>query len=182
MRNKSDIFLDELYKNNGNIEQTCLLCNIPQHLFFNMLERNTEFRKSVFLVLFELSMGNMQQACKTIGVSRIDIMKYAQEDEIFALTVWEITEGFIDLAESSLLKMGISGGKYGEGDSKALKTYLDAKAKNRGYGKIEISEQLIYPGLEKPEQKSITQKYEDKIKLQNKDQLKESLAKLKKLR
>lgn len=130
-----------------------------------------------FLKEFELSLGNLHEACKKTGLTREQIISFSKTNPKFAQRLWESYEGIIDLAESTLLKLGM----YNQ-DSGALKTYLSAKAKNRGYGSTEINNKIILPGINQPEEKNPQIEYRKKISNWSTEQIENKLNKMKKIK
>jgi len=129
-----------------------------------------------FLKEFELSLGNLHEACKKTGLTREQIISFSKTNPKFAQKLWEVYEGIIDLAENTLLKLGV----YNQ-NSKALKTYLSAKAKNRGYGSQEINTKIILPGIEQPEEKNPQIEYRKKITNWPTEQIEKELNKMKRI-
>ncbi len=66
-------------------------------------------------------------ACEAIGIARSTLWRWLRSDETFADKVMEIEEGLIDEIEGKLLDLARSG------NLQAIKTFLKAKAANRGY-------------------------------------------------
>ena len=121
-------------------------------------------------------LGNLHEACKKTGLTREQVINFAKLNPKFAQKLWEVYEGIIDLAENTLLKLGMF-----NLDSSALKTYLSAKAKNRGYGSTEINNKIILPGIEQPEEKNPQIEYRKKITNWSTEQIEKELNKMKKI-
>lgn len=83
------------------------------------------------LEALEKTMGVVAPACRKVGVTRQTFYNYMKDEE-FAQAYQEVYESSKDFAESTLLKA-----MQGE-DRKAIdaaEKYLNAHAKERGYGK-----------------------------------------------
>lgn len=131
-----------------------------------------------FLEEFYLSCGNLHEACKKVGLTRKQVMDFAKKNPKFAEKLWEAYEGIIDLAETSLLKLGL----FAQ-DSGALKSYLGAKAKNRGYGSTEIvTKQEIVPGIQFPENQDPQIVFRNKIQYWSTEKIEEQLKQMKKVK
>ncbi len=127
-----------------------------------------------FLEELEASLGNIWEACKTVGISRLRVYKMADNDPVFAEKLWEISEGFLDLAESTNLKLGIAG------DGRCLSKYLDAKGENRGYGG-DKSVKKAYSVLPKLPREDDKVEFKNEIKEKPTEDIKEQLKNLKKI-
>ncbi len=128
-----------------------------------------------FLEAFEDSFGNINEACKIAGVSRTSVFSYINKHPGFAKRVWEIYEGFIDLAETTNLKLGLSG------NAAALNNYLVAKAKNRGYGNVEPTNKPMYPGLAQHKEEDPELEFRNENKEKSTEDIKKELKNLKKI-
>lgn len=178
--NKSECFLQE-FNRTQDFKETCVRYNITPELVHKLVLRDVNFCQQLFLIYFEIFQGNVHYACKEVGVSRSYIMSIAKKYQVFAERIWELTESFIDLAESTLFKLGVYGGQLGTGDEKALKTYLEAKAKNRGYGIKEIINREIYPGIPEHKEENKRIDFQEKIKKWPTEDIENSLKLLKRL-
>ena len=101
-----------------------------------------------FLIAFEECQGNIHEACQEVGLRRSEVMNFARNNPQFAERLWEIYQGVIDLVESTLIKMSLTG------NPQMIKTFLDAKAKDRGYGSSEVVNRMVIPGIDIPEKKT----------------------------
>lgn len=88
---------------------------------------DTEDKKQLFLVIFDLNLGNIAATCRLVGISRQGYYLWFKGDPAFAMAINAIREGNIDFAESELLQ------KIREHDLSAIKYYLSTQAKHRGY-------------------------------------------------
>ena len=78
---------------------------------------------------------NKASACKAVKVNRSTAWRWVKDDLDFAEKVVEIEEGLIDEIEGKLLDLALGG------NLQAIKTFLKAKAADRGYtNKLEISQ------------------------------------------
>lgn len=110
--------------------------------------------KEKFLEVFANNLGNVQDSCKSAGISRATYYVWKSNDEEFAQAVEEIQEGLIDLAESKLLE-NINSGKTNE-----ILFYLKTKGKYRGY--VERQEITGADGMPAKIEVEIINKFEDK--------------------
>jgi hypothetical protein len=85
-----------------------------------------EMKKEKWLNAFKQSL-NRTVACEAIGIARSTLWRWIKDDHNFAEKVMEIEEGLIDEIEGKLLDLARSG------NLQAIKTFLKAKAANRGY-------------------------------------------------
>lgn len=128
-------------------------------------------KSELFLEELDNNLGNISAACKLVNISRKQVLQFAQNNVDFQNKLWEIKEGFIDLAVSTQLKLGIAG------DSSALKEYLYAHAKERGYGNSENLKPM-YPGIKEPEKKEPEKEIKEQIKNFSTEKLEIALKKL----
>ena len=70
---------------------------------------------------------NRTTACETVGIARSTLYRWTRNDLNFDKKVMEIEESLIDEIEGQLLELARSG------NLQAIKTFLKAKAGNRGY-------------------------------------------------
>lgn len=88
---------------------------------------NTEDNKQLFLVIFDLNMGNIAATCRLVDISRACYYLWVKGDPGFAMAVNAVKEGNIDFTESQLLSC------IRDRDLSAIKYYLSTQAKHRGY-------------------------------------------------
>lgn len=91
-----------------------------------MPNKSEHLKKNLIEALIK-SMGVVQQACKSVGVSRTTFYDYYNNDEKFKAAVDDCKEIALDFAESKLLK-NIDGGK-----ETSIIFYLKTQGKKRGY-------------------------------------------------
>lgn len=84
-------------------------------------------KKKALLIALERTLGNVADACKTVGVSRSTYYNYLREDTDFAELVSNIDESGLDYAESILKQKVLTG------NMTAIIFYLKTKGKDRGY-------------------------------------------------
>jgi len=130
-------------------------------------------KSDLFLEEFENSFGDFNAACRTVGVTRWQVMHLAQKDRDFRIRFWEICEGFVDRAESMLLRLGLANG------GNELITYLKAKGKKRGFGDVNLSESEMFPGMNKPTEKSARIDFKESLKSVSNGDIKQSLKLIK---
>ena len=93
-----------------------------------------KMKKEKWLSAFKQSF-NRAAACEAIGIARSTLWRWLKNDRSFAEKVMEIEESLIDEIEGKLLDLARSG------NLQAIKTFLKAKAANRGYtNKVEITQ------------------------------------------
>lgn len=82
-------------------------------------------RKEKFLKNYKRSL-NRSEACASIKIARSTLWRWLKSDSEFAERVMEIEESLIDEIEGKLLQMAR------KGNLQAIKTFLKAKAPDRG--------------------------------------------------
>ena len=93
-----------------------------------------KMKKEKWLSAFKQSF-NRAAACEAIGIVRSTLWRWLKNDHIFAEKVREVQLGLVDEIECKLLDLARSG------NLQAIKTFLKAKAANRGYtNKVEITQ------------------------------------------
>ena len=128
-------------------------------------------KSDLFLEAYKESFANLTEACTKVGLTRTDIMRKVQADNEFARKLWEINEGFKDLAISTQFKLGLVNG------GADLNSWLNAHAKDRGYGDPEKS---AYSDIIKPQkEKDPKLEFQKQIKGASTDDIKEALKKIK---
>jgi hypothetical protein len=85
--------------------------------------------KATFLEVLESNKGLLNSACKESRTPLTQYQSWMRTDINFVEAVNQIKESVVDDVEASLIKQAK------DGDSNAIKYFLDAKAKERGYGK-----------------------------------------------
>jgi transposase-like protein len=83
--------------------------------------------KKIIVAALEASGGNVSACCRNVGISRSTFYNYVQDDEKFALAVYETKEAEIDMVEDAL-KQKIQGG-----DTASIIFYLKTQGKKRGW-------------------------------------------------
>jgi hypothetical protein len=96
---------------------------------------NKEENKKNLLKALEKTLGNISQACKMTGLSRMTYNNYKNEDEEFANAVKEINESAIDFVESKLFE------NIEMNRETSIIFFLKTRGKQRGY--IETKETVI---------------------------------------
>ena len=89
---------------------------------------STEEVKELFITLLQGNQGNISTTCEQVGISRSTYYDWVNEDEAFRVSLLEDTERKLDLAEQALMQAVMSM------DIQAIRYYLDAQGKSRGYG------------------------------------------------
>jgi hypothetical protein len=79
------------------------------------------------LAALEQSMGIVQTACDTLGISRTNHYKWMRESREYKMAYESLTNKALDYAESKLLEL------IGRGNTAAVIFYLKTKGKERGY-------------------------------------------------
>lgn len=99
------------------------------------IEKKTAETKERFLAAFEKKYGNVRMACFAVGMPRSTYYFWRSSDPDFAGAVVDTLEAVKDNVESQLILIG-TGAK--EGNAVALLCWLNARAKDRGYGTSKI--------------------------------------------
>lgn len=89
--------------------------------------RTVEEKKAELLLQLTKSYGIIRLACRRARVGPTMFYEYKNSDPVFAFKVNEIVDSFVDLAETRLYDMVLTG------DRAAIMFYLKAKGKGRGY-------------------------------------------------
>lgn len=109
-------------------------------------DQNIADNKELLLLALEECGAIVTAACRNAGVSRDTYYRYLSEDPAFAAAVKDIEEQCIDHVEHGLYILAKGGAQSEKVQVDAAKTYLNAKARSRGYGtevrKQEISGEL----------------------------------------
>lgn len=84
-------------------------------------------KKEAFLKAFELTVANVKEACKKVGISRQTYYNWLETDATFSKAVANVREGIIDDTESALFK------SIGQGNVTAIIFALKCRGKSRGY-------------------------------------------------
>jgi len=133
-------------------------------------------RSDLFLDAFEESKANLAEACKRTGVTRTQVMRLAQLDLEFGRKMWEIYEGFIDLAISTQFKLGLTG------DGKCLNDFLSAHAKHRGYSKAD-EDGSAYGNIIKPiEGENPEKEFQKQLGMSSTEDIEKALKNIKKIK
>jgi hypothetical protein len=93
-----------------------------------MTDHNRARNKKVFLKILALQAGNVTKACAAAKVWRGTYYLWAKEDPEFAQAVQHAKESCKDFFEGLLLKEAKAG------NTTAIMGWLNANAKDRGYG------------------------------------------------
>ncbi|KKN52237.1 hypothetical protein LCGC14_0614570 [marine sediment metagenome] len=93
-----------------------------------MNELTVQDKKDLFIILLEANQGHVANTCKAMNISRACYYLWRAEDEDFKGMCHDVKEGLIDHVEGKLMDL------INVLDFQAIKTYLAAYAKNRGYG------------------------------------------------
>ena len=96
--------------------------------------------KELFLAVFDANGGNISDACTMAKISRQTYYNWYKADPAFAMAIHASMEGLIDYTEGQLLE------RIRMLDLNAIKLFLEAKAKHRGYGKTEGKVVITGPG------------------------------------
>jgi hypothetical protein len=88
---------------------------------------NDNPRKVAFLEALRMNMGNISKSADTVGISRWLVYKWKQNDEEFAVKLYEQEERVKDWVESKLLRLIKSD------NTAATIFFMKTKAKDRGY-------------------------------------------------
>ncbi len=97
---------------------------------------STEETQELFIVLFSASRGNITRTCEQTGISRATYYNWCKDDESFTARLLHMAEERLDFAEDKLLTA------IELMDVGAIRYFLDAQGRSRGYGqasKLEIS-------------------------------------------
>ncbi len=105
-----------------------------------MNEQTNTLKKELILQELQENLGNVQNACKKVGISRTTHYKWCKDDPEYKEKVESTIEEQIDYTESKLLEL-ISGVKVNKGDEyyttppnvTAIIFYLKTKGRHRGY-------------------------------------------------
>jgi hypothetical protein len=84
-------------------------------------------RQKNFLKAFEVTAGNVSNACEKVNISRAIYYHWLKTNETFKEKVEEVNNKNIDFAETMLLK------NIREGKESSIFFFLKCKAKDRGY-------------------------------------------------
>jgi hypothetical protein len=91
------------------------------------------FDKDKFVKTYLLKRFNISKTCTACGVSRKQFYRWKEKDADFAARLIEVREALVDEIEDQLVKNAKAG------NQKAVEFFLEAQARDRGYGKkIEI--------------------------------------------
>jgi hypothetical protein len=99
------------------------------------IEKKTAETKERFLAAFEKKYGNVRAACVAVGMPRSTFYFWRKEDAAFAEAVDAVLEDVKDNMESQLILIGMG---VKQGSVVALLCWLNARAKDRGYGTSKI--------------------------------------------
>lgn len=95
-----------------------------------MNELTMSDKKTLFIVLLEANQGHVANTCKAMNISRACYYLWRTEDKDFKTLCHNIKEGLVDYAEGKLMDL------INVLDFQAIKLFLAAKAKDRGYGNV----------------------------------------------
>jgi hypothetical protein len=103
---------------------------------------NREVSKAELLKALEVNLGNVTDACKYTGISRMTHYLWMREDENYRAQVESIDDIILDFAEKQLYT------QISENNTTATIFFLKTKGKHRGYvEKTEIDNRVT---IEKP--------------------------------
>lgn len=89
-------------------------------------------QKRYFGIVLAAKEGHVQEACRSMGISRRKYRQWIDEDEEFAEDCRDVIEGLVDLSQSMLVQ------NIKQGISKDIQYMLKTQGRARGYGdKIE---------------------------------------------
>lgn len=86
-----------------------------------------EIRKEKVIEYYLQSMGHISASCAAANISRHTFYTWMEKDPDFKQSIEEAEESFKDFVESKFYE------KVKSGDWTAIRYYLEAKAKERGY-------------------------------------------------
>jgi hypothetical protein len=92
-------------------------------------------KKALMLFQLRANKGNVADAVKKTGISRMTHYRWLREDADYAQGVEDIGESVVDFMESLLLKTTIE-----EKDLRTMRWFLERKGRNRGYGKPSVAQ------------------------------------------
>jgi hypothetical protein len=99
------------------------------------IEKKTAENKERFLAAFEKKYGNVKAVCVAVGMPRSTYYFWRSSDPDFAGAVADALEDIKDNIEFQLLLIGMG---VKQGSLVALLGWLNARAKDRGYGTSKI--------------------------------------------
>lgn len=99
----------------------------PQNQHKKAERESTKKKKALFLEAFKQTLGNVSNACKSVGIDRGTYYLWIEKDKAFKKAIEEITEVQLDFVETALFK-GIK-----EGNASLITFFLKTKGKDRGY-------------------------------------------------
>jgi hypothetical protein len=99
------------------------------------IEKKTAENKERFLAAFEKKAGNVRAVCVAVGIPRSTYYFWRSLDPDFAGAVADALEDIKDNIEFQLMLIGIG---VKQGSVIALLGWLNARAKDRGYGTSKI--------------------------------------------
>jgi len=95
----------------------------------NYKKGSKKYKKALFLYIFQRKACNVFATCEACNISRKTYYRWIKEDQAFADAVDDVKEGFLDWLEAKLVE------HIQKGSLDALKYFLNAKGKKRGFGK-----------------------------------------------
>lgn len=101
---------------------------IPEQLERSRVRERVAVRKERFLKAYSKSFV-VSTACKKSKVGRTQIYEYIKDDPKFVNDIKDIDESFLDFLETQGIR------QVKRGNVKMIQYFLDAKGKDRGYGK-----------------------------------------------
>jgi hypothetical protein len=105
-------------------------------------QENREVSKAELLKALEVNLGNVTDACKYTGISRMTHYLWMREDENYKAQVESIDDIILDFAEKQLYT------QISENNTTATIFFLKTKGKHRGYvEKTEVDNRVT---IEKP--------------------------------
>ena len=96
--------------------------------------------KRKFILTLLRKAGNITNACRAVGISRITYYNWRKADKDFAMAVWEVGQALVDNVESKLME------NINAGLETSILFFLRCKGKARGY--VERKEIVVNPAGE----------------------------------
>lgn len=97
----------------------------------------SQTKKALLLEALSKCLGNVTNACESVGINRNTYYTWIKDDPEFAQSVDNISESQIDYVESKLLE------RINDGDTTATIYYLKTKGRKRGWSeKLEIDAKI----------------------------------------
>lgn len=102
-----------------------------------MTAKERREKKELFIEILTKNLGVVTAAARAVGVSRVCLYDWRNQDPDFKAKWDAVTEVALDFVENALMK------RVQDGDTKAIIYYLNCKGQGRGYGnKVEFNGDL----------------------------------------